>query len=34
MATHSLKGQKAKNGVAKPKLDPDYTKSLIGRYTK
>ena len=30
MATHTLKGQKAKNGATKPKLDDEYTKSLIG----
>ena len=32
MATHSYKGQKAKNGAVKPKMDSDYTKSLIGEH--
>ncbi len=30
MATHSYKGQKGKNGKVKPRLDPVFTKSLIG----
>ena len=32
MATHSFKGQKAKNGAVKPKLDALYTTSLIGKF--
>jgi hypothetical protein len=32
MATHSYKGQKGKNGQTKPKLDPQYTASLIGKF--
>ena len=31
MATHSYKGQKGKNGQIKPKLDPVYASSLIGK---
>ena len=30
--THSYKGQKGKNGQTKPKLDPQYTASLIGKF--
>lgn len=30
IATHSYKGQKAKNGLTKLKLDPGYISSLIG----
>ncbi|XP_028418486.1 uncharacterized protein LOC114543868 [Dendronephthya gigantea] len=33
MATHSYKGQKGKNGQTKPKLDTNYTASLI-KYAK
>ena len=32
MATHSFKGQKAKNGAVKPKLGALYTTSLIGKF--
>lgn len=32
MATHSYKGQKGKNGQVKPRLDPVYTHSLIGKH--
>ena len=32
MATHSYKGQKAKPGAVKPKMDPDYAKSLIREF--
>jgi hypothetical protein len=32
VATHSFKGQKAKNGAVKPKLDALYTTSLIGKF--
>ena len=32
MASHSFKGQKAKTGAVKPRIDPQYTKSLIGKH--
>ncbi len=32
MAIHSYKGQKGKNGQTKPKLDLDYTASLISKF--
>ena len=31
MATHSYKGQKGKNGQIKPKLDPEYAESIMGK---
>ena len=33
MATHSFKGQKGKNGTMKPRLDPTYTSTLIGKFS-
>jgi hypothetical protein len=31
MSTHSYKGQKENNGIVKPKLDVEYTSTLISK---